>query len=68
MDNLAEKPAYSKILKDHRKVLEDWIAKTNDQGQYPESSVQLRATYNMWKDRPRFKNAKINPEYDQFKD
>jgi len=52
---------------EHRTVLSQWEEKTDDQGKYPVASVQLKATYDMWKDRPRFKNAKINPEYDQFK-
>ncbi|MDG1804643.1 MAG: hypothetical protein P8H68_06375, partial [Flavicella sp.] len=67
MNNLALDPTYSKILEEHRTVLSQWEEKTDDQGKYPEASVQLKATYDMWKDRPRFKNAKINPEYDQFK-
>ncbi|UMB61732.1 sulfatase [Lutibacter sp. A80] len=67
MNNLANNPKFAEVLKEHREYLENWIKETNDQGQYPEASAQLKATYNMWKDRPRFKNAKINPEYDQFK-
>ncbi|WP_282122098.1 sulfatase family protein [Algibacter mikhailovii] len=67
MNNLASHSDYDEILKTHREVLEQWIKETNDQGQYPESTLQLKATYDLWKDRPRFKNAKINPEYAQFK-
>ena len=67
MNNLALNPTFSKVLKEHRDVLENWIKETGDKGQYPEAAAQLKATYDMWKDRPRFKNAKINPEYDQFK-
>ncbi|MCL7754595.1 sulfatase [Polaribacter sp. Z022] len=67
MNNLALNAAYADVLKKHRTVLEDWIVKTGDKGQHPEDAKQLEATYNLWKDRPRFKNAKINPEYDQFK-
>lgn len=67
MNNLAKDDAYATILEEHRNVLEDWMANTDDQGQYPESATQLKATYNLWKDRPIFKNAKVNPEYAQFK-
>lgn len=65
--NLANNSKYLKVLKKHRQVLEAWIKNTDDKGQYPEDKAQLKATYDMWKDRPRFKNAKVNPEYDQFK-
>jgi len=67
INNLAENPEFAKILKEHRVELENWIKETDDQGQYPEDAAQLEATYNLWKDRPRFENAKTNPEYDQFK-
>ncbi|MBD0777525.1 sulfatase [Maribacter sp. ANRC-HE7] len=66
MNNLAENPEYAQILKEHRSVLENWIKKTDDKGQYPEKAIQLEATYNLWKNRPRFIKAKKNPEYDQF--
>lgn len=68
INNLASNPEYDEILKSHREALENWITKTDDKGQYPEASNQLKATFDLWKDRPRFKNAKINPEYDQFKE
>jgi len=67
MNNLAEDQTYDTVLKEHRKVLNSWIKKTDDKGQYPESAIQLKATYDLWKDRPRFRDAKVNPEYDQFK-
>ncbi|MBJ2173605.1 sulfatase [Aureibaculum sp. A20] len=67
MNNLAENPEFSKVLLEHRTVLENWIKDTDDKGQYPEDAAQLEATFNLWKDRPRFKNAKVNPEYDQFR-
>jgi arylsulfatase A-like enzyme len=67
IDNLAGKPEYASILMTHRTVLEDWVKKTDDKGQYPESATQLKATYDLWKDRPRFAEAEVNPEYDQFK-
>ncbi|MDW5288098.1 sulfatase [Formosa sp. PL04] len=67
MNNLANDPKYADVLIAHRNYLENWIIETDDQGQYPEASAQLKATYDFWKERPRFKNADINPEYDQFK-
>lgn len=67
MNNLALNEKYQNVLIEHRKVLENWIKETGDKGQKQEDAKQLRATFNLWKDRPRFKNAKINPEYNQFK-
>ena len=67
INNLANNPEFSKVLLEHRTVLENWIKETDDKGQYPEDAAQLEATFNLWKDRPRFKNAKVNPEYDQFR-
>jgi len=67
MHNLAGDPAFAKELERHRKILEDWIRETGDKGQFPEDPVQLKATYDLWKTRPIFRNAKVNPEYDQFR-
>mgnify|MGYP001038815374 FL=1 len=67
MNNLANNKSYQTILKEHRNVLENWIKETSDQGQKPEDVKQLKATYDLWKDRPLFKSAKINPEYNVFK-
>ncbi len=67
MNNLALNTEFADVLKEHRAVLGDWIKETDDKGQYPESAVQLEATYNLWKDRKVFSTAKVNPEYDQFK-
>ncbi|MRI00109.1 sulfatase-like hydrolase/transferase [Kriegella sp. EG-1] len=68
IDNLAEKLEYASVLNKHRTVLEDWIKATDDKGQYVETAEQLKATYDLWKDRPRFAEADVNPEYDQFKE
>ena len=67
MNNLANSADYKTILEEHRNILENWIKETGDQGQKPEDVKRLKATYNLWKDRPLFKAAKINPEYDVFK-
>lgn len=68
INNLADDPRYAEELKRHREILEAWMKETDDQGQYPEDPIQLKATYDLWKDRPIFKNADTNPEYDQFRE
>ncbi|MGB6219553.1 sulfatase-like hydrolase/transferase, partial [Haloferula sp.] len=68
INNLAGHPDYAGELKRHREILEAWIKETDDKGQYPESEVQLRATYDLWKDEAIFKQAKVNPEYEAFRD
>lgn len=65
MNNLALNADYKKVLKQHRKALNKWVKK-NDQNSYPEASIQLEQTYKLWKDRPQFRDAKVNPEYNQF--
>ncbi|MFC1766310.1 sulfatase [Planctomycetota bacterium] len=67
INNLASDRRFHAELLRHRRLLNEWIKRTNDQGQYPESAVQLKATYELWKDRPIFRDAKVNPEYDQFR-
>ena len=66
--NLASLPDFQAELLRHREVLENWINDSDDQGQYSESDVQLRATYELWKDRDIFKNADVNPEYSKFRE
>ncbi len=65
--NLADDAKYADELKRHREILEAWVKESDDKGQYPESAVQLRGTYELWKDNPIFKDAEVNPEYDQFR-
>jgi len=67
MNNLAKSAEHAAELKRHRGILQDWIKTTGDKGQQPESATQLKATYDLWKDREIFKNADVNPEYDQFR-
>lgn len=67
INNLAADPQYRAELLKHRSILDDWTVETDDQGQYPESSVQLKATYDLWKDLSIFRDAAVNPEYDQFR-
>ena len=68
INNLAGDPKYAEELKRHREILETWMNETDDQGQYPEPAIQLKATFELWKDKPIFKNADVNPEYDQFRE
>ena len=67
INNLASDPAHAATLKAHRKILHEWMVATDDQGQYPEDPAQLRATFELWKDLPIFRDAQVNPEYDQFR-
>lgn len=61
VNNLAKSSTHSAELKKHRDLLNKWIKETDDKGQYPEDSRQLKATYGLWKSKC------VNPEYDQFK-
>ncbi len=67
INNLAEKSEYAIAVEEHRNVLKKWSKETDDKGQYPESSIQLKATYDLWIQKPIFSEAKVNPEYDQFR-
>ena len=57
--NLANDPKYAGVLKRHQKILADWITKTGDKGQYPESADSLRGVLRRWS-----KQA-VNPEYEK---
>ena len=59
--NLAYDPNYSSVLAEHRRILNDWIEESNDQGQYPESETGLRCVLNRWGDKC------INPEYEMLR-
>lgn len=65
MNNLASNPEFKNILEQHRLALNSWMEENGDDGEQ-ESAEQLKATFDLWKDRPQFKNAKVNPEYHQF--
>lgn len=67
INNLAISAAHSATLKEHRKILNEWMVATDDQGQYAEDPKQLEATFKLWKDLPIFRDADVNPEYDQFR-
>jgi len=66
MKNLTTDPEYKQVLELHRNALNNWIAECGDKGMEDENPTQLKATYDLWKDRAQFKNAKVNPEYHQF--
>lgn len=67
IDNLASNPDFVEELKRHREILDQWIVRTGDKGEQPETPESLLPTYELWKNNPIFKNAKVNPEYDQFR-
>jgi arylsulfatase A-like enzyme len=60
--NLVDDPAHAVALAEHRKLLQAWIAATDDKGQYPESVESLRGVLTRWD-----KQA-VNPEYDKARD
>jgi N-sulfoglucosamine sulfohydrolase len=59
--NLANDPAFAADLNHHRTLLTDWIARTGDQGQNPESDEGLIQTLYRWGD------ACVNPEYERLR-
>ena len=59
INNLADDPAYVDTLKKHRKILQDWIEKTDDKGQYPETVASLKGVLSKHGDRA------VNPEYEK---
>ena len=67
INNLAGDPEFKSELERHRKILTDWIAESGDRGAQPEDPAQLEATFDLWKDKAIFKEAKTNPEYEQFR-
>lgn len=59
--NLADDLSYSEQLQHHRSILEKWIKKMDDKGQYAEDKPNLRYMYDWWGEKC------INPEYDIFR-
>jgi arylsulfatase A-like enzyme len=60
--NLANDPAYSEVVAEHRAILEKWIQETDDRGQYPESIDSLRGVLKRWN-----KQA-VNPEFEKARE
>ncbi len=61
ISNLASHPTYRKQLEQLRAQMDQWIAETDDKGQYPEDIPNLHFTFERWGEKC------INPEYDQFR-
>jgi N-sulfoglucosamine sulfohydrolase len=59
INNLADDPAYTETLKEHRQILEDWMSETDDKGQYPETAISLKGVIKQWGKRA------VNPEYEK---
>ncbi len=59
--NLAENPAFSEILTEHRQLLTDWIEETGDQGQFPESDIGLLNELSVWPD------VSVSPEFEHVR-
>lgn len=57
--NLANEPSHAAAIAKHRRLLADWIERTGDRGQQPESDTGLRCVITRWGDKC------INPEYDR---
>lgn len=55
--NLAKDPKYAVVLAKYAKILDQWIVKTDDKGQYPEKKEALMLMLGIWG-----KHA-VNPEY-----
>jgi arylsulfatase A-like enzyme len=61
LNNLATNPEYKSTLNNYATVLDQWIKKTDDKGQYPEDEEGLKFMLGIWG-----KHA-VNPEYDPIK-
>ena len=59
--NLAGSPEFADELKRHRAILEEWIRKNDDKGQYPEDAPNLKYMFDWWGEKC------VNPEYDRFR-
>jgi arylsulfatase A-like enzyme len=58
INNLADDYKYEEILANHRKILESWLIRTNDRGQYLELPEGLNLMLGIWGEQA------VNPEYD----
>ena len=61
LNNLATNPTYAKTLKKYATILDNWILKTDDKGQYPEDEENLKLMLGIWG-----KHA-VNPEYESLR-
>lgn len=58
LNNLASNSAYSDVRAEYAGILNDWIVKTDDKGQYPEDEENLKLMLGIWGEHA------VNPEYD----
>ena len=61
LNNLAANPEYKETLSKYANILNDWVAKTDDKGQYPEDEENLKLMLGIWG------KYAINPEYDALR-
>ncbi|NNE75537.1 MAG: sulfatase-like hydrolase/transferase, partial [Pricia sp.] len=61
INNLANDTNFTSELVQYRGILDDWIANTNDQGQYPENEENLKLMLGIWGE------YAINPEYEPLR-
>ena len=61
INNLAGDQKYAEELGRHRKILNEWIRRTDDKGQYPEDKANLKYMFDWWGEKC------VNPEYEIFK-
>ncbi len=59
--NLATNPTYKAKLSEHRTTLDNWIKKTNDKGQYPEDTENLKYMLGIWDEQA------VNEEYEPIR-
>ena len=62
INNLVKDPNYASVLKEHADILTNWIAETDDKGQYPENEENLKLMLGIWGDHA------TNPEYDVLRE
>lgn len=48
IDNLADREEFKTELRQHRRLLQDWIVRTDDKGAYPESETAIKETIDLW--------------------
>lgn len=59
--NLAADPAHAETLAENRRRLAEWIDRTGDRGQQPESNAGLRCVLQRWGEKC------VNAEYDRVR-
>lgn len=62
LHNLASNSEYSDVKAKYAGVLNDWIAKTDDKGQYPENEENLKLMLGIWGEHA------VNVEYDTLRE